>query len=118
MSTRPYADVDAVEVAKERAEQLGFDKSYIKTIKDNPKKWRDDQADILAIANLFNQSIGKKGFVDDLLVKAFSGDRQAMQDVYYKLHYQGTPTTETKKRVNKYMPIIGPLEDYDYKENY
>ena len=41
-----------------------------------------------------------------------------MQDAYYKLHYQGTPTTKTKERVDKYMPITGPFEKYSYKEKY
>ena len=74
---------------------------------------------MLTLSNLFARSmkvpgpIKSKGLVDALLVDAFSGDRQAMQEAYYKLHHTN-PDDATKRRVDKFMPLVGPLEDYDY----
>ena len=102
---------DSVETAKNRAANMGFDKGIINLIPDNPQQWTDDEADMLTLSNLFAQSmkvpgpIKSKGLVDALLVDAFSGDRQAMQEAYYKLHHTN-PDDATKRRVDKFMPFL------------
>ena len=68
---------------------------------------------MLTAANMFAQNKVKPGFVDELMVNALSGDRQAMQDAYYMLHHTN-PDDATKERVDKFMPLIGPL----MKENF
>ena len=109
-----YQFTDAsVKTAKNRAINLGFDKGVINLIPNNPQQWTDDEADMLTAANMFAQSKVKPGFVDELMVNALSGDRQAMQDAYYMLHHTD-PDDATKKRVDKFMPLIGPL----MKENF
>ena len=112
---------DSVETAKNRAVNMGFDKGIINLIPNNPQQWTDDEADMLTLSNLFAQSMdlpgpikgSGKGLVDDLLVNAFGGNRQAMQDAYYMLHHT-KPDDATKRRVDKFMPLIGPLDNYDY----
>ena len=104
---------DSVGTAKNRAINLGFDKGIINLIPDNPQQWTDSEADMLTAANMFAQSKVKPGFVDELMVDALSGDRQAMQNAYYMLHHTD-PDDATKRRVDKFMPLVGPLEDYDY----
>jgi hypothetical protein len=109
-----YQFTDAsVKTAKNRAINLGFDKGVINLIPNNPQQWTDDEADMLTAANMFAQNKVKPGFVDELMVDALSGDRQAMQDAYYMLHHTD-PDDATKKRVDKFMPLIGPL----MKENF
>ena len=95
---------DSVKTAKNRAYNLGFDNDIIKNISDDPTKWTDKDADIMTLANLFAQSKVKPGFVDELLIKAFGGDRQAMQDAYNMLHHT-EPDEATKNRVNQIMPV-------------
>ena len=107
------ANVDAVKTAKQRAINLGFDKGVINLIPNNPQQWTDDEADMLTAANMFAQNKVKPGFDDELMVNALSGDRQAMQDAYYMLHHTN-PDDATKERVDKFMPLIGPL----MKENF
>ena len=109
-----YQFTDAsVKTAKKRAINLGFDKGFINLIPNNPQQWTDDEADMLTASNMFAQSKVKSGFVDELMVDALSGDRQAMQDAYYMLHHTN-PDDATKERVDKFMPLIGPL----MKENF
>jgi hypothetical protein len=97
-----YQFTDAsVKTAKNRAINLGFDKGVINLIPNNPQQWTDDEADMLTAANMFAQN------------KVKPGDRQAMQDAYYMLHHTD-PDDATKKRVDKFMPLIGPL----MKENF
>ena len=95
---------DSVETAKNRAYNLGFDKNIIKNISNDPTKWTNKDADIMVLANLFAQSKKQPGFVDELLIKAFGGDRQAMQEAYYMLHHTD-PDDATKSRVNQIMPV-------------
>ena len=112
-----------VETAKKRAINMGFDQGFVNLIPNNPQQWTDDEADILTLSNLFAKSMdlpgpikgSGEGFVDDLLVKAFGGNRQAMQDVYYMLHHT-KPDDATKRRVNKYMPLIGPLMEENFPD--
>jgi len=114
---------DSVETAKNRAITMGFDKGIINLIPNNPQQWTDDEADILTLSNLFAQSMDLPGpikgsgvgLVDDLLVRAFGGNRQAMQDAYYILHHT-KPDDKTKARVEKFMPLIGPLMEENFPE--
>jgi len=103
----------SVETAKNRAINLGLDKGVINLISSDPRQWTDDEADIMAISNMFAQSKVRTGFVDDLLVDAFSGNRESMQDAYYRLHHTA-PDKATKERVKDIMPMIGPLNKYNY----
>ena len=93
-----------VDSAKNRAKNLGFDTGFINLIPNDPTQWTDKEADIMILANLFAQSKVKPGFVDELLIKAFGGDRQAMQDAYNMLHHT-EPDEATKNRVNQIMPV-------------
>ena len=112
-----YQFTDAsVDTAKKRAINLGFDKATINLIPDNPQQWTDDEADIVALSNLFSQSKVKRGFVDELLMKAFSGDREAMQDAYYMLHHTNKKAPGTQERVEEVMPLIGPLMNYNFPD--
>jgi|TARA_R110002020_G_scaffold392332_1_gene602589 hypothetical protein len=95
----------SVDTAKQRARNLGFDAGFINLIPNDPTQWTNKEADIMALANLFAQSKIKPGFVDELLIKAFGGDRQAMQDAYNMLHHT-KPDEATKNRVNQIMPIV------------
>ena len=95
---------DAVKTAKNRAKNLGFDKGFINLIPDDPRQWTNEEADIMVLANLFAQSKGKKGFVDDLLVNAFSGDRKAMHGAY-ELHHTSLDDEGTRARLNRFIPL-------------
>tara|TARA_R100001086_G_C11734885_1_gene230773 strand:- start:123 stop:653 length:531 start_codon:yes stop_codon:yes gene_type:complete len=108
------ANVDAVKTAKQRALNLGFDKATINLMPNDPTQFTDDEADILMLANMFAQSKVKPGFVDNLLVDAFSGDRKSMQDAYYMLHHTSKTDPGTQSRVESIIPLTGLLEQYDY----
>tara|TARA_R100000458_G_C8129086_1_gene144875 strand:- start:62 stop:622 length:561 start_codon:yes stop_codon:yes gene_type:complete len=95
---------DAVRTARNRAKNLGFDKAFVNLIPDDPRQWTDQEADIMVLANLFAQSKVRKGFVDDLLVKAFGGDRKAMQDAY-ELHHTSLSDEGTSPRLNRFIPL-------------
>ena len=108
-----YQFTDAsVDTAKNRMETLGFSKEFRDSIKNNPKEWTDDQADIMFLANLFSRSVkegestysgieGRGYLIDELLKKALlEGDRAAMEDLYYTLHHTA-PDEATINRVNK-----------------
>jgi hypothetical protein len=113
----------SVETAKTRAINMGLDKGIINLIPDNPQQWTDDEADVLTLSNLFAQSMdlpgpikgSGKGLVDDLLVDAFGGNRRAMQDAYYMLHHT-KPDDATKRRVDKFMPLVGPLMEENFPD--
>jgi hypothetical protein len=93
-----YQFTDAsVDTAKKRAINLGFDKATINLIPDNPQQWTDDEADIIALANLFAQS-------------------KAMQDAYYMLHHTNKKAPGTQQRVEEVMPLIGPLMNYNFPD--
>lgn len=113
------AKVNAVKTARNRAKQL---KSVFPGILDsnildllpssdsNPKDWTDDQADLMFLFNLLAQekkdSKGKPivGFIDDLIIKAFGGDRKSMHDVY-ELHHTSLDDKGTRSRLNRFIPL-------------
>ena len=107
----------SVDTAKNRAIELGIDKSYVNLIPNDPRQWTDDEADVMALANLFNQIKDYKGKVDNILIQAFGGDRQSMQDAY-ELHHTSLSDKGTQERLDEKIPIIGPLNQYNYGEKY
>tara|TARA_R100000458_G_C8116526_1_gene137192 strand:- start:62 stop:598 length:537 start_codon:yes stop_codon:yes gene_type:complete len=100
----------AVDAAKNRAINLGFDSGFINLIPNDPTQWTNKEADTMLLANLFAQikkdEQGKPipGFVDELLEKVFQGDRKAMQEAYYSLHHTA-PDDATRRRVEQIMPL-------------
>ena len=108
---------NAVKTARNRAKQLiASDKTpypglssdilaLLPSAYSNPKDWTDDQADLMFIFNLFAQEKkGKPGFVDDLLAKAFGGDREAMHSVY-GLHHTSLSDEGTQERLDRFIPL-------------
>ena len=71
--------------------------------------WNDKEADVMFLSNMFAATMKEKGLVDNLLEKAFAGDGQAMQDLYYKVHHTGSKEDKyydnTKARVEQFMPL-------------
>ena len=98
-----------VKRAKQRALNLGIDQGFVSTIPNDPTMWNDKEADVMFLANMFAATMKEKGLVDNLLEKAFAGDRQAMQDLYYKVHHTGSKEDKyydnTKARVEQFMPL-------------
>ena len=119
---------DSVLTAKTRAKQLGIDKRLLPK-SNNPKAWTDDEADVMFLANLFNQVYKSKGpailgggvempgVMDDILVQAFSGDRSSMYRVY-DAHHTNINEPLTLDRLMEILPPIGPLQQYNYKEKF
>ena len=95
-----------VKRAKQRALNLGIDQGFINLIPNNPTMWTDKESDVMFLSNMFAATMKKKGFVDELLQKAFTGDRQAMQDLYYGVHHTA-PDDATRNRVKQFMPLEG-----------
>ena len=95
---------DSVKTAKKRALNLGIDQGFISSIPNDPTMWNDKEADVMFLSNMFAATMKKKGFVDELLTKAFSNDRQSMQDLYYGVHHTA-PDEATKNRVEQFMPL-------------
>jgi len=95
----------SLESAIARAENIGISEEFLRTLPSDPNKWNDVQSDVMFLVNLFPRSVprgqntyykerGKPGLVDDLLEDALvDNDREAMEDLYYTLHY----TTNFKK---------------------
>ena len=107
--------VNAVKVARGRAKQLksifpGILDSNIEDLlpssDSHPKDWTDDQADLMFLFNLLAQEKKGKpsGFVDDLIIKAFGGDRKSMHDVY-ELHHTSLDDKGTRDRLNRFIPL-------------
>ena len=98
-----------VKRAKQIALNLGIDQGFVSTIPNDPTMWNDKEADVMFLANMFAATMKEKGLVDNLLEKAFAGDRQAMQDLYYKVHHTGSKEDKyydnTKARVEQFMPL-------------
>ena len=103
-----YQFVDAsVPVAKQRMLNMGYDEDFVKSIKDNPQEWTDEQANAMFFGNVFAQDDS-----DPVLKQIALGDLQARQDAYYKFHHTA-PDEATKRRVMRLMPT---LEDDVIKE--
>ena len=93
----------SVQTAKNRAKQLGVDKSFIDLIPNDPRQWTDDEADIMALGNLFAQSKNYPGYVDEMLIKAFGGDRDKQHEAY-GLHHTSLDDPGTMDRLLKIIP--------------
>ena len=98
------ANVNAVKTAKTRGIQLGIDKAFINLIPDDPRQWTDDEADVIALANLFNQTKKYSGYVDEMLIEAFGGNREKMHEAY-ELHHTSLDDPGTRARLNKIIPL-------------
>ena len=98
------ANVNAVKTAKTRAKELGIDGSYVDLVPNNPRQWTDDEADVMALANLFNQVKNEPGYVDEMLVQAFGGNREKMQEAY-RLHHTSLDDPGTQARLDKIIPL-------------
>ena len=98
-----------VKRAKQRALNLGIDQGFVTSIPNDPTMWTDKEADVMFLSNMFAATMKKKGFVDELLKKAFAGDRQSMQDLYYGVHHTGSEEDKyydaTKAQVERFMPL-------------
>ena len=93
----------SVQTAKNRAKKLGIDKSFIDLIPDDPRQWTDDEADIMALGNLFAQRKGNVGDVDELLIEAFGGNRDKQHEAY-ELHHTSLSDPGTTDRLKKIIP--------------
>jgi len=93
----------SVQTAKNRAKQLGIDKSFIDLIPDDPRQWTDDEADIMALGNLFAQSKNAPGYVDKMLIEAFGGNRDKQHEAY-ELHHTSLSDPGTTDRLKKIIP--------------
>ena len=78
-------------------------KSFIDLIPDDPRQWTDDEADIMALGNLFAQRKGNVGDVDELLIEAFGGNRDKQHEAY-ELHHTSLSDPGTTDRLKKIIP--------------
>jgi hypothetical protein len=104
-----------VENTKNRGENLGFNKKYLRNVPDNPQEWSDDQADIMALIKLFAAEVlegdetyyglkGREGLIDSLLTEAITNnDVTSMKDLYYTEWLTGEPTARDKRNVERHM---------------
>ena len=113
---------DSLDIAIKRARNIGVSEEFLTSLPEDPNEWNDVQSDVMFLVNLFPRSVpvgqntyykqrGKDGLVDDLLEGALVDyDREAMEDLYYTLHYstrfEKYPKTrgvdpQTIRRVNK-----------------
>ena len=108
---------DAINTAKNRAKNIGFDKGFINLIPNDATQWTDDEADIMFMANMFSSIVdpnnplatkgemysglkGRSGLIDSLLAESYkkSPSIDAIKDLYYTIHHTD-PDEATKKRV-------------------
>mgnify|MGYP003125737360 CR=1 FL=1 len=95
----------SLDSAIRRARNIGVSEEFLRTLPEDPNEWNDVQADVMFLVNLFPRSVprgqntyykksGRPGLINDLLEDALVDyDREAMEDLYYTLHY----TTRFKK---------------------
>ena len=105
---------DSVDTGRNRMRTLGynerpdwnpFTEEFIRSIKDNPQEWSDEQADAMFLANMFSQT-GSDRFMKGI----GAGSLQDRKDAYYKFHHTN-PDDATESRVDDMMLIDEVLDD-------
>ena len=105
---------DSVDTGRNRMRTLGynerpdwnpFTEEFIRSIKDNPQEWSDEQADAMFLANMFSQT-GSDRFMKGI----GAGSLQDRKDAYYKFHHTN-PDDATRSRVDDIMLIDEVLDD-------
>ena len=97
---------DSVHTGRQRMLNMGYDEDFVKSIKDNPQEWTDEQANAMFFGNIFAQK-GSDPFLKEIAM----GNQKARRDAYYQFHHTD-PDEATIKRTEKFMPVENqPVDD-------